>query len=142
MENVNAKRVPALSAIVAGRCPVCREGAVFQHSMFSTKGFLAVHPQCEVCGTNYEPEPGFFWGAMYFSYAFEVAIIVLVSLILYFGFGVKNEWVYVGATVVPIILAIPLVARLSRMLWLYWFGPFSYDPSRGLRGSKLSSGQA
>jgi uncharacterized protein (DUF983 family) len=123
-----AAPVSAWKAISKAYCPACREGALFTHGPLHPTKFLSVHANCPVCGIAFEPEPGFFWGAMYFNYAFNIAMLTIIGLVLYFGFGVENEYVYIVAMLVPVLLAIPITARFSRVLWLYFFGPFSYTP--------------
>jgi uncharacterized protein (DUF983 family) len=121
--------VSAVKAVFTGRCPVCREGALFS-GPWHQLDFLATNKNCPVCDTQFEPEPGFFYGALYVSYSFNVATLVAVSLFLYVLFDPASPWVYIGATVGTTIVTIPFTARMSRMLWIYLFGPFSYDPSR------------
>lgn len=128
MESEQQAPVSTWKAMTAGRCPACREGAMFVHGPFHPTKFLAVHAHCPVCGIPYEPEPGFFWGAMYFNYAFNIAMLTIIGLVLYFGFGVENEYVYIIGMLLPVLLAIPITARVSRVLWLYIFGPFKYTP--------------
>ena len=54
---------------------------------------------CPHCGVGFEPEPGFYQGAMFVGYAFTVAVIVIVGLLLYY-LGDPSEWVYIGIVVV------------------------------------------
>lgn len=120
-------KVSFAKGIWNGLCPSCRVGKVFEHGMLSPN-FLAIHADCSVCGAHYEPEPGFFWGAMYFNYAFNVLMLATMGLMLHFGFHAENVYIYIVGMLSPVLLAIPLTARLSRMLWLYVFGPFKYQP--------------
>ena len=76
---------------------------------------------CDKCEATFEPEPGFYFGAMYVSYALTCAIFATVSFTLYY-FGNPPEWVYIVAVVVSAILFIPISFRYSRILFLYWFG--------------------
>ncbi|WP_424964423.1 DUF983 domain-containing protein [Ekhidna sp.] len=39
---------------------------------------MKMHKKCPNCSQSLEPEPGFYTGAMYVSYAFQVAIIIAV----------------------------------------------------------------
>ena len=41
-----------------------------------------MHQDCPHCGFHFEIEPGFFWGAMYISYAFSVAVSVALGFSL------------------------------------------------------------
>ena len=83
--------------------------------------------QCPVCAQSYEPEPGFYFGAMYISFGFAVAVFLGVGLLLYFLAGDPDTWVYVLAVTAVMLLLTPLVFRYSRALMLYLFGSTGYD---------------
>ncbi|RYE12175.1 MAG: DUF983 domain-containing protein, partial [Sphingobacteriales bacterium] len=83
--------------------------------------------QCPKCGLYFEIEVGFYWGAMYISYGFSVALVLLVGIILYQA-GDPSIWVYMLAVTGSIILLTPAFFRYARMLMLYMFGSVSYDP--------------
>lgn len=76
---------------------------------------------CEKCEANFEPEPGFYFGALYVSYAFTVTIFIAISLGLYYTIN-PAEWVYIASIIISSILFIPVSFRYSRILFLYWFG--------------------
>ena len=40
-----------------------------------------MHQRCPHCDADLNPEPGFYWGAMYVSYGFSAAIAITVSII-------------------------------------------------------------
>jgi uncharacterized protein (DUF983 family) len=126
---VETKHVPALKAVVMGRCPVCREGAIFT-GPWNRVNFLETRKNCPVCNTQYEAEPGFFTGAMYVSYAFNVATFVAVSLFLFVIFHPSSPWVYIFSIIGTTVAIIPFTSRASRVIWMYLFGPFKYDRSR------------
>ncbi len=118
-----------LNAIAQMKCPRCRRGKLFSHSLFSVKKFQEMHKTCPVCGINFEPETGFYWGAMYVSYAITVAICVTVSVALSILFDDLNINVYIGVIVTLILLLVPLNFRLSRTLLLHTISPYKYDAS-------------
>ncbi len=63
-------------------CPRCGDGAVFGT-------LLRMHRACPACGLEFEREPGYFLGAMYFSYALAVACAApLVLLGLWRGWSI------------------------------------------------------
>jgi uncharacterized protein (DUF983 family) len=115
-------------ALLDLRCPRCHEGKIFSTSALSTR-FSAMPAHCAVCGQTLEPEPGFYWGAMYVSYGFTVAIFVVVGVLLYYLAGDPPVWVYVLGVTVAVLLTTPLVIRYSRALMLYLFGGISYNPN-------------
>lgn len=80
-----------------------------------------MNEHCPVCEAPFIPEPGFYFGALFVSYAFNVAILVAVTLILYFTTD-PPTWVYGLGLVIASILFIPFSFRYSRILFLYWFG--------------------
>ena len=82
---------------------------------------------CPHCGVGFEPEPGFYQGAMFVGYAFTVAVIVIVGLLLYY-LGDPSEWVYIGIVTAVMLLLSPLNYRYSRILYLTFFGGLKYNP--------------
>ncbi len=77
--------------------------------------------KCPVCKRTFLPEPGFYFGAMYISYAFTVAITVTVWVALSVLWD-PAEFIYITGMVGAVFLFMPLSFRYSRMIWLYWFG--------------------
>jgi len=70
------------------------------------------------------PEPGFYYGAMYMSYAFYVGIVV-VSL------PIGLRWLELDITelilwLIPVfIILTPVIFRLARRSWLTIFVPYT-----------------
>jgi uncharacterized protein (DUF983 family) len=116
----------ALSAVLEGRCPRCREGRMFAHSIFNLKNMGKMNETCPECGLKYEIEPGFFYGAMYVSYAFSVAILLITTFILYFFLDDPELIVYIISVSVISILFYPVNFRYSRILFLHLFGGIKY----------------
>lgn len=80
-----------------------------------------MHKNCAHCGVSFEPEPGFYLGAMFVSYALNVALLVGIWLVLYL-FWNPSDKIYILAISMGIILFLPISFRASRVLWLYTFG--------------------
>jgi uncharacterized protein (DUF983 family) len=106
--------------IITEKCPKCGEGKVFK-----TKGniFLfrmpVMHDDCPHCGHHFHKETGYFFGAMYVSYALAVAeMIALFVVLLSFT---KSFGVIIGSVSVMAVLLSNFNFRLSRMLWIYMF---------------------
>jgi hypothetical protein len=84
-----------------------------------------MHEHCPECGLNITPEPSFYTGAMYVSYAFSVALVISVFVafnVLYDDPNV-NHMIFTGIGL-AFFLA-PLNIRFSRTIWAYLF--FRYD---------------
>ena len=117
-----------MSALLHGKCPRCREGDMFKYPITKVSKFNVMNEHCPYCGVSLEPEPGFYQGAMYVGYAFTVAVIVIVGLVLYY-LGDPSEWVYIGIVIAVMLLLSPLNYRYSRILYLTFFGGLKYNPS-------------
>lgn len=85
---------------------------------------LKMKDHCSQCGLKYQLEPSFFYGAMYVSYAVNVALAIAVFAVCFLlHFGVTEMFVsIVGVSVV----LYPLILRLSRNIYINLF--VSYDP--------------
>lgn len=109
-----------------GKCPVCRKGDIFAYPASKITRFNVMNNECPHCGVRLEPEPGFYQGAMYVSYGFTVAFIVIISIILYYLAGNPSEWTYILIIIGFMILFAPLNYRYSRIIYLYLFGGLKY----------------
>jgi hypothetical protein len=87
-----------------------------------------MHDNCPNCGLKFDLEPGFYTGAMYVSYAFSVAIFVIIGFLLYFFLGDPEIHVYVITIFLVVILLFPLIYRYSRVIYLHLFGGVKYKP--------------
>ncbi len=110
-----------LTAIWQGRCPKCRDGHIFKFTLRDFRKFSEMNNVCPSCSASFNPEPGFYFGALYVSYAFTVALFVAVWMVLYF-FVNPPDWAYILVIVLSSIIFIPISFRYSRILFLYWFG--------------------
>lgn len=115
-------------AIITAKCPKCREGGIFPVSLFSFNKLTAVHQTCPHCGVTLIPEPDFFYGAMYISYALSVALFVTIMIILNIFFDDPALSVYIVSVVFFNILLLPVMLRFSKVLYLYGLGKISYEP--------------
>ncbi|GGZ27355.1 hypothetical protein GCM10007049_20230 [Echinicola pacifica] len=95
----------------------------------SFRKLTQVNDHCPNCNATLEPEPDFYYGAMYISYALSVALVVNIMLILNYGFGDPEIWVYLVTVGVTNVLLLPLMLRYSKVLYLYIAGKLKYDPN-------------
>lgn len=112
-------------AVLQGKCPRCRQGDIFKFPFSKISKFSVMNDTCANCGTSFMPEPGFYFGALYVSYAFTIVFFIGLWLILYLLFD-PADWVYGTAIVLACVLFIPFSFRYSRILFLYWFGGIGY----------------
>lgn len=89
---------------------------------------------CKVCGLKYEVEPGFFWGAMYVSYALTVGIMLFVGGLVYWISNAEaGFWGYIIPIISMLIISSPLTYRYARVLMLALFSPVSFNPDLAKR---------
>ena len=115
-------------ALLALRCPRCHRGPLFERSALSLRHFDDMPVACPVCQQHYEPEPGFYIGAMYISFVFSTGIVLVMGVLLYYLFGNPDTWVYVVGVAAVSVLFAPLSFRYARALMLYAFGGVRFDP--------------
>jgi uncharacterized protein (DUF983 family) len=129
--NIRPMETPSqLSAAIHCKCPKCRRGDMFANSMY---GFSSqkMNKQCSHCGYTFEIEPGYFYVAMFVSYAFNIAQMVTLAVGLYILTGTRNPWIYVGALLGVSVVLSPFNFRYSRVVLLYWLTPgVHFDPNR------------
>ena len=84
--------------------------------MFRT--FWRMHENCPECGLLFEREPGFFYGAMYFSYGIGLVVATPVAIWMFLkGF---SEPVIFGAMIGLLAVLSPLLYRYSRVAWMHF----------------------
>ena len=113
-------------AIKYKKCPRCHQGDLFVTSAFKLNGFYKMNRQCPVCEQTFEPEPGFYYGAMFISYGMLVVMAILTWLILFFAFHPAFA-VYVIVILLLNVLLLPFIFQYSRTLYLYGFGGIRFN---------------
>ena len=113
--------------MLALRCPRCHQGKLFSESALSLRHFDEMPEACPVCRQHLEPEPGFYWGAMYISFGFSTGIVLVIGLVIYHFLHNPDTWVYVLAVAIVTLLSAPLSFRYARAVMLYAFGGISFD---------------
>lgn len=122
------KKGSKLYSILGMRCPRCHEGHLFVHPNAYKPGEMAnMHETCSHCGLRYQIEPSFFYGAMYVSYGFTVAVFVAVYLLMEIFFD-PGVWTIIGVLTGVLLALSPWVFRFSRATWLNLF--VGYHPER------------
>ena len=65
-----------LYSVLFNKCPRCGQGDFFVAKSAWTRNFGKMHRHCPHCGEDLVPEPGFYQGALYMSYAFYVLFLL------------------------------------------------------------------
>jgi uncharacterized protein (DUF983 family) len=113
-------------AIAGAKCPRCREGKLYSVSVFSFRRLTEVNKCCSECGANFHPEPDFYYGAMYISYAFSVALVITSLTAINVLVEVPKLWMYLTLVGVLNVVLLPVMLRYSKVLYLYGLSKLSY----------------
>ncbi|MFI5453556.1 DUF983 domain-containing protein [Pedobacter sp. UC225_61] len=118
------------------KCPRCRVGKVFTGPTYGFK-IQKMNEVCPHCQLKFEREPGYFYVAMFVSYAMNVAEMITVSVAAYvlgLELNFDNLWYFAALLFCTTILFSPFNYRYSRMVLLYWLSPgLHYEPERSLK---------
>lgn len=119
----------AVKAALHAKCPRCREGDMFIGKTYALKA-QKMNEMCSHCGLRYEREPGYFYVAMFVSYALAMAEMIAACVGFYVFTGyMEGPWPYLFATIGTVVVLSPLNYRYSRVVLLYWLTPgLSYQP--------------
>lgn len=121
------KVVSATQSVLSNKCPRCHQGDVFVNSNpYKLKTLFLMHETCDHCGLKYDREPGFFFGAMFVSYALAAGWFMVWYAIQNFFLNLDTFEFAVGL-VLSIVIMSPLSLRWSRIIWMNFF--YSYDKS-------------
>jgi uncharacterized protein (DUF983 family) len=120
---------PKSWAMLHTRCPRCRRGNMFAGGMYNF-GSNKIYKRCPHCNLHFEIEPGYFYAAMYISYALTVieafAIVAATYLVTH---NSDSPWLYIGTILTGLLLLSPINFRYARVLLLYWLSPkINYQP--------------
>ncbi|WP_281171645.1 DUF983 domain-containing protein [Algoriphagus vanfongensis] len=113
--------------MVGAKCPKCRKGRLFPVSIFSFNKLIDMNKSCDVCQASFQPEPRFYDGAMFISYAFSVALVITVFVALNLFLEKPALWMYLSAIVIINLLLLPMMLRYSKVLYLYAVGKLKYQ---------------
>jgi uncharacterized protein (DUF983 family) len=130
MESEHSQR-GYLTTVFSCRCPRCREGKLFKHSLsLLLKRNMEMNDECPVCKQPTDIEVGFYYGTSYISYLICIVIVIISFFIWYLtiGFSFQDNRFLFWIIFICILLAFlqPWLMRFSRVLWLSFF--VKYDP--------------
>jgi membrane associated rhomboid family serine protease len=107
-----------IMSVLKLKCPKCGKGDMFcNKSTYQFKGFFDMNECCPYCKQDFLIEPGFYYGAMYVSYAFTIALtiatFVAMSVLNVFSIGA-----FIIADIIVLLVTLPYVFKVSRSFWL------------------------
>ncbi|MEO7081438.1 MAG: hypothetical protein ABIY71_07920, partial [Flavobacteriales bacterium] len=113
-----------LYSILNFKCPYCHEGDFFVAHPYNLKRVGDLHDRCSECNGRYTIEPGFYYGAMYVSYAMGTALAVSIWVaFLVLAPDAPLPWI-IGVVSIVMIGVGPLFYALSKIIWANMFLDF------------------
>lgn len=123
-----ADKIPSKwGAIMACKCPRCRNGNMFPFPVYNVRRMLDMNEHCPHCHLKFEIEPGYYYGAMYISYAMTCAIGIILGVILWKGFGDPDVNVYLCVILSSIFIFSPVTFRYSRVITSHIISPIRFE---------------
>lgn len=115
-------------SIFFNKCPKCHEGKFWHNNNpylnFFKKNSIT-NSNCDKCNFFYEIEPGFWFGAMYVSYAIAVSLVLVIGILLYNLIDNINTSTLVLTLSILIIISSPINHFFSRLIWINIFVNYS-----------------
>jgi uncharacterized protein (DUF983 family) len=110
-----------IASILKMKCPKCHVGNIFvNNNHFKLSTLSHINKTCSCCGQPFEPEPGFYFGAMYVSYGLGVVYFLLSFLIFDYLLHFPG-WLFLGIYIISLLILWPIVFRISRVMYLNLF---------------------
>ncbi len=118
------------TSMVTLQCPQCRASHLYENpNTYSLSKLGLLKKECDKCGENLQPEPGFYFGAAYVSWALTVAlwVSVLVALKVFDALGwiefafLTHPKTFLLSGIGLSIITFPYMFRLSRSIWAHLF---------------------
>lgn len=118
------KILNTIYSMLFNKCSRCHKGDVFTHkNPYDLKHMFSMHESCDHCHLTYQKEPGFFYGAMYVSYALSAGWFIVWYFVQNLFLNIDTLGFVIGFCASVIIMS-PLSIRWSRLIWLNFF--YSY----------------
>jgi hypothetical protein len=119
------KKGTKLYSIINRKCPHCHEGEfLVSRNPYDLSVVGDLLKECSVCHRKYEPEPGFYYGGMYVSYALAVA----QSVAVYIAVGVlvpsSSQTTRLFWVLGVLVALAPVLYAWSKALWANLFIPY------------------
>jgi len=118
------KKGTKLYSIYHMKCPRCQEGDFFIAHPYNLRRAGDTHQKCPQCGLKYAKEPGFYYGAMYVSYALGVALFVTLWVSFNLFFEAMNVFVQLAIISAAFLVLAPYMYALSKIIWANLFIKF------------------
>ena len=111
-----------LYSILFLKCPKCHDSDLFiEKRIYKVAGYFDMPEACPKCQQGLSLEPGFYYGAMYVSYATSIAWLTVVYFSLVIFYPEFSLEFYLITGLLSLIFLSPYLFRLSRSIWINLF---------------------
>ncbi|MDC0338093.1 DUF983 domain-containing protein [Flavobacteriales bacterium] len=115
-----------LYSILNFKCPRCHKGEFLEsRNVYNLKQAGNLREKCDRCNLKYSREPGFYFGAMFVSYALGVALFVAIWVATAVLYPAYSSELLLGIIIGAIIILGPYMYALSKIIWANLF--FHYE---------------
>jgi len=131
--------IPKLHSILNHKCPRCLEGDIYANkSSYDLKNITKMKQSCDECNLDFEREPGYYYGAMYVSYALTVAMAIALFLAYVVLFPTFSSIIFIVALTLMLLVLSPWTFRTSRVIWLNFFIKFKPEIKKEVRAKNTA----
>lgn len=125
------KKGTKLYSIVNRKCPRCHEGEfLISRNPYNFSVLGKNHERCSVCNHKFEKEVGFFYGAMYASYALQIAFAVAIGVATFVIYPGSPYYIYLITILSGLVILFPVTYVFSRMIWMNLFTRYQSPEQR------------
>jgi uncharacterized protein (DUF983 family) len=100
-----------LRSLIHLRCPFCNRGKLF-------RGYFDTPERCPECGFFFLRETGYFLPHVAIGYGATVIVALGIWPLLRYVFGVRSDWMILGAMLLGGVAFGIWFIRYAKMLWL------------------------
>ena len=93
---------------------------------------------CDKCNLDFEREPGYYYGAMYVSYALTVAMAIALFIAYVVLFPTFSSIIFIVALTLMLLVLSPWTFRTSRVIWLNFFIKFKPEIQKEVRAKNTA----
>ncbi len=109
-----------IQKMLSNKCPNCDKGHIYEEkNIYFNFRKPKMNKSCSHCGFAFEKEPGFFFGAMYVSYALGIAEAVAVFIIGTVFFENTFDLKILPWIAITILSLSSFNMRMARIIWIY-----------------------
>ncbi len=103
------------------QCPNCKKGKIFKNKgNILLLNIPKMNDRCLECNYKFERETGFFFGAMFVSYALAAAQMIASLVVFWYFIDLSPLRVFAIIAIIAFLLS-TVNFKLSRSIWIYLF---------------------